>query len=124
MKFFLTLTALLLFAGLHAQTDSVYTKVQIHAFFPGGPVVRDFYFKKYGLQAVDDSSANTAIVSMIVEKNKHIRDIVILNAAAINEDLKKQVQKAFKTPPPYMAAIQNGQNVTSRLTVYLQSISN
>lgn len=119
MKYILTVIAILLACIVHAQTDSVYTKVQITASFPAGPEVRKMFFNKYRLKVVADSTANTAVLTFLVTKNE-TKDLTIVNAAAIDSYLKRLVEKAIKNFPRYNPAVLNGQLVTTRVTLYLE----
>ena len=119
MKYILALLALLFAGVIHAQTDSVYTKVQIEAAFPGGPNLRIKYFSKYGLQVVAEPTPYTAVVTFLVTKDNNIQDITIENGAAIEPDFKKEVEKALKNFPLYIPAVQDGHKVTTKVTLYL-----
>jgi len=119
MKYVLALTAILLAGVIHAQTDSIYTKVQITAAFPGGKDAQTRYFSKYGLQVVAEPTPYTAVVTFIISSNGAARDIAIENGASIDKDFNGEVEKAFKNFPRYIPAIQDGQKVTTRVTLYL-----
>ena len=119
MRYILTIIAILFAGIIHAQTDSIYTKVQIQASFPGGPEFRARYFSKYGLQVVAEPTPYTAVVTFLVTKDNNTQDITIVNGAAIEPDFKKEVEKALKNFPHYIPAIQDGHKVTTKVTLYL-----
>ena len=137
MKSILTISALLLFAGIHAQSspppvdvtvgDSTNSRpgtVLVEARFPGGAPGWQRYLEKnlraevaaenIVLKRRQKDSAETVMITFLVDKEGNISETKVENPEAVNPAVGAEAVRVIQKGPKWLPAIQNGKPVIYR----------
>ena len=134
MKSILTLFSLLLFVGLHAQTDTAsaqsdtslkeFKTVQIQAQFPGGiNGWRQYLIKNLRAEVAADNivlkrrqkdSSEIVIVSFLVDKEGNVNEVRVANPETVNPAVGAEAVRVIAKGPKWLPATQNGKPVIYR----------
>lgn len=114
MKNFLTLTLLLCFYSIHAQTDSaIYFSPEIQAEYPGGQAAWFRYLQKnlrYPDQAVRNNIQGTVTTQFIVDSAGLAHDITVISGP---EELRAETIRIIEKIKVWVPGIAYGKKVNS-----------